>query len=320
MGVMTDLYNEYECSTHGKYRKFKLTGDSTCPFCAKEVKESENSLECMEIQNHISVQSVRVGCEIHGYRQVQVPQLISASVDGTCYECNSSGNQKALNEAISLRIHEEYKKAKLPKNSINLTFEELDTSKSAKQKLIIQALIKEIQAIIAKGSAIDCRNILLSGSMGAGKTAMASIFLQNIIKRSVKCTTKHINDIYYENKLRCAFITESQLINDIQETWKKDCRTTTKEIYNHLSHVPILCIDDVGSLASSSYLFEAYTTILDARYKLRLPTLITSNIAYTELEKLIGSRSADRFLESGRILVVNCDWQSYRQSNAIEVI
>lgn len=320
MGAMADLYNEFTCSSHGIYRKFKNSGDSNCPFCDKDLKDRENRLEGMEIQNHISVQSVRVGCEVHGFQLIQVPQMIAKSVEGTCYECNSAGNHEVLADATNQRIFDEYKKAKIPKNSIHQTFEALDVTKSPRQKLIISALIKELQAIIAKGTAVDSRNILLSGNMGAGKTAMASIFLQNIIKRSVKCKTKHVNDIYYENKLRCAFITEAQLINDIQETWKKDCRTTTKEIYSYLSRVPILCIDDVGSLASSSYLFEAYTTILDARYKQRLPTLITSNIAHTELEKLIGSRSADRFLESGRILVVNCDWGSYRQTSTIEVI
>jgi DNA replication protein DnaC len=320
MGAMHSLFKTFSCLSHGEYRKFNNDQDTSCPYCIQAEAKANTLKNNHPIQSLLSIKTVKVGCLTHGFKEIQIPSSISEKVENTCDECRLLEKKPAIEASINLRIQDEYMNANLPKNSLNMSFENLDLSQSTKQSLIVSTLIEDIKNMLEKGEALNHRNIYLGGAMGTGKTAMASIFIQNIIKRSVTCTSHDANDIAYKNKLRCLFITEAQIIHDIKETWSNTSNNTVKAIIQRLSRVPILCIDDIGSLESSTHLFEAYSTILDERYKRQLPTIMTSNVAHDELYQLIGSRSADRFLESDRILVINCDWGSYRQRKPITVI
>jgi DNA replication protein DnaC len=320
MGAMHNLFKNFSCLAHGEYRKFDGDQNTNCPYCAQADAKADTLKNHHPIQSLLSIKTVKVGCLIHGFKEIQIPSSISEKVENTCDECRLLEKKPAIEAAINSRIQDEYLNANLPKNSLNMSFENLDLSQSSKQTLIVSTLIEDIKNLLGKGDALNHRNIYLGGAMGTGKTAMASIFMQNIIKRSVTCTSHDTNDIKYKNKLRCLFITEAQIIHDIKETWSNTSNNTVKAIIQRLSSVPILCIDDIGSLESSTHLFEAYSTILDERYKRHLPTIMTSNVAHDELYQLIGSRSADRFLESDRILVIKCDWGSYRQRKPIPVI
>lgn len=312
--------NELLCETHGGYLKYKTEANQNCPYCEKHEVDLKSTPYFQKINAFSnSFVWVEVGCVEHGFKTAQVPTSLAEKIQNTCEEC-AQADQSGLNSAIKKRIDEELTKANIPLNTRNLSFDTLDKKASPKQALICQTLIDDIKQLIKVGTAKQFRNLYLTGPMGTGKTAIASIFLKNIIVRSIDCKTKDPNDLIYENKLRCLFLSESQLIQDIKDTWKDGSQTSTKRIFNKLSTVPILCIDDVGSIESSTHLFEAYTAIIDERYKRNLPTIMTSNVPHTDLGKVIGSRSADRFLESNKALVINCDWRGYRQLSPVQVL
>ena len=88
------------------------------------------------------------------------------------------------------------------------------------------------------------------------------------------------------------------------------------KLIDRLCSVPILCLDDVGTVTTTqTHLLDAYAIIFDERYKRNLPTIITSNMTHDGLRLAVGSRAADRFLENGRVIVANFDWQGYRTSD-----
>lgn len=317
--LINENTTELTCETHGGYLKFKNDPNKNCPYCEKDIADLKSTPFFRKTNSFSnSFVTVEVGCVEHGFKSAQVPISLAEKIQNTCEKCSQAYNS-GLNMAIKKRIDEELEKANIPLNTRSLSFESLDKSASPKQALICKTLIDDIKQLIKVGTAKQYRNLFITGSMGTGKTAIASIFLKNIIVRSIDSPTKDPNDVIYENKLRCLFTSESQLIQDIKDTWK-DSQTSTKRIFNKLSTVPILCIDDVGSIESSTHLFEAYTAIIDERYKRNLPTIMTSNVPHTDLGKVIGSRSADRFLESDKALVINCDWKGYRQRTPVQVL
>nr|WP_314367223.1 ATP-binding protein [uncultured Acinetobacter sp.] len=317
--VINTNMNEHQCTTHGGYLKFKNDPNQSCPYCEK----NENSMKTTPFfkkQNTFSnaFTTVELGCSEHGFKSAQVPTSMVDKIQNTCPKCSSS--DEALNTAKKLLIDKELAKANVPMNTRSMSYDLMDKSSSPKQHVICETLVEDIKQLIHVRTAKNYRNLFITGNMGTGKTLLASVFLKNIIVRSVFTLTNDPNDVVFENNLRCFFTTESQLIQDIKDTWKDGSQTTTKRIFKKLSSVPILCIDDVGSIESSTHLFEAYTAIIDERYKRNLPTIMTSNVSHADLGKVIGSRSADRFLESDRALVINCDWQGYRQRKPVQVI
>lgn len=305
------------CPIHGDYQKFKSDPNQNCPHCVKLKIESEQSIP--SIKSLLKTKFVQVGCKEHGFKQIEVPESIEFNT--LCYECERTKNEKLFSTAKQGRIDEEYRKANLPANTLGMGFNRLDQTQSDRQGIICQALTAMILTTLDKGDAISAKNILFTGGMGTGKTLMMSIFLQNIIKRSFKNQSSlDPNDLSMNNRLRCFFITEAQIIQTIKESWNKESKESYKRFIHKLSTVPILAIDDVGSIESSSHLFEMYTSVIDERYKRRLPILMTSNVTHEEIHKIIGTRPTDRLLESERALVIRCDWQSYRRRNGLSVI
>lgn len=318
--VINTNMKEHQCMIHGGYLKFKNDPNQSCPYCEKN-ESSMKTTPFFQKSNSFSNSfvTIEIGCVEHGFKMAQVPISLADKIQNTCEKCSKS-NDEELNVAKKLLIDKELAKANVPLNTRGMSYESMDKSSSHKQHIICETLVEDIKQLIQVRTAKQYRNLFITGQMGTGKTLIASIFLKNIIVRSVSSLTNDPNDVVYENNLRCFFTTESQLIQDIKDTWKDGSQTTTKRIFKKLSTVPILCIDDVGSIESSTHLFEAYTAIIDERYKRNLPTIMTSNVSHTDLGKVIGSRSADRFLESDRALVINCDWQGYRQRKPVQVL
>lgn len=313
--------NEHQCLSHGGYLKFKTEQNQNCPYCEKEESELKRKPYFKQPSSFSNAfAEIETGCTEHGFKKIQVPIALAEKLQHTCEKCKQNSETLSLDSARKLNIDKELAKANIPLNTRNQSFESMDKTASPKQSVIIKTLVEDIKQLISVGTAKQYRNLFITGDMGTGKTLIAALFLKNIIIRCVSSKTGDANDLIYQNKLRCLFITESQLIQDIKDTWKDGSQTSTKRIYHKLSTVPILCIDDVGSIESSTHLYDAYTAIIDERYKRNLPTLMTSNVNYQNLGNIIGSRSADRFLESDRALVINCDWHGYRQLKPVQVL
>ena len=313
MGIMQPM-KEHICLAHGEY--FKHESDtSECPYCAevhaKQIQKSEfkrASFNFIEVPVH---------CDQHG--QSIVKTLESLAHKASCNHCRNDNLKEKVKKEKENKAITEFYAAKLPLNTFTTFSALLENAKSPKQYKITERFKKYVDQINLDKTTVNHANIFLTGNMGAGKTIMASALLQNIIRRSIECDSLDPNDIKTNGKLKCLFTTEAQLNTDIKATWRKDSDQTYKKLMNRLISIPLLCIDDVGSVAASESLFEAYTMILDERYNRNLPTILTSNVPYESLQNVIGARSKDRFGEKNRIIVINCDWEGYRAPSADEI-
>ncbi len=315
MGAPMNNKLELKCVLHGPYQKFITDSDKQCPSCEQENAQRKQVQEVSKkkVTTTIQTAEVVISCEVHQKRTtLVVPKFLENAVH-ECPDCLKDQRKAEIKASSYQLIDREIAETGIPVNDIGMTFEQLDATRNPAQQAIVGRLIQYIKDITKAGISEGAKNILLCGNMGTGKTAYASVLLQGIIKRGIE-TVQDANDVKLKGRLSALFISEPALLNAITATWGSNATEKTQDLMNRLSGKSILCIDDVGSVATThAHLLDAYAAILDERYKRRLPTIMTSNLKHTDLGLAIGARSADRFLEKHRIIIANFTWQGYRR-------
>ena len=141
--------------------------------------------------------------------------------------------------------------------------------------------------------------ILLYGSNGTGKSFYASCIV-NALAEQMAATT--------------AYVTSASLIGALEDM---DDRTN---VIATLCHFGLLCIDDLGSERESSYASELLYAAIDARYRSKRPTIVTTNFDIASMEKtdnIWRKRIFERVTEMCPI-AVRMDGESKRKTIADE--
>lgn len=315
---------DLNCALHGGYQKFVNDETKECPQCQnlQAVLEEKKIIEKQSIKSHLAIVKVVVQCDEHGDSHFEVPVFMRDKV-GYCPQCVTQKRTDKLKPKIKRAVDDLLKESGIPVNYLDQRFSNLDATKSPKQQRIVTRLSEYVLDLKKSGDSVGDKNILLSGNMGTGKTLYASILLKEILSRSVVAGVADEKDIKFKGGMSALFISEPDLLNSITATWKPDGEST-KSLLNRLAMKSILCIDDVGAVTTiHTHLLDFYASLIDERYKRRLPTVLTSNLSANDLRLAIGARSADRFLEKNRIIIANFDWNGYRggsvDSGEIEV-
>jgi len=135
----------------------------------------------------------------------------------------------------------------------------------------------------------------LLGPVGTGKT--------HLLAAMVSATV-------WQRGKRARYTTARGLILRLRATWRRDAEESEAAAIEELARVPLLLLDEVGvgfgSEAEITQLFD----VIDARYQLRRPVVIASNLSAPEIRTLLGDRLFDRLREGAT--VIPCDWESYR--------
>lgn len=119
-------------------------------------------------------------------------------------------------------------------------------------------------------------SLLMAGVVGAGKTHQAYGAVRWLVKNGVgvrwKATTAA--DLYAE--LRPGSDTDSE------------------RVLAAYSRVPLLILDDLGAAKWSEFVEEQTYRLINRRYNLEVPTLITTNLRIRDLKAYLGDRVASR--------------------------
>lgn len=142
------------------------------------------------------------------------------------------------------------------------------------------------------------RCLIIVGTCGAGKTHLAC----------------GIGNALLARRKTVLFCTVSELMDEFAATWRRDAQTTEREVVNSFSAADLLILDDVGVQNGSNQEQITLYRVIDARYRLRKPTVVSSNLDIDGTVKSLGARSFDRLREGGASMVL-CNWLSYRGSN-----
>lgn len=139
------------------------------------------------------------------------------------------------------------------------------------------------------------QGLLLSGSVGTGKTHLAAATAMYLMGHGIETT----------------YGTATQMLSDIKAGWSSD----DNQILRRLSMVSLLVIDDLGKEYSKktdgwSWAQEQFFQVINARYERYLPMIITTNHDMQQLSKVMGDAIVSRLVECCK--GVRCVGDDYR--------
>ena len=108
----------------------------------------------------------------------------------------------------------------------------------------------------------DGKGLLLFGNVGTGKTYLAACVANALIDKGVPCLVTNF----------------ARIANEVQERF--DGR---QQYYDNLNRFPLLVIDDLSAERKTEYMQEIVFNVIDARYRAKLPLIVTTNLTREEL-------------------------------------
>ena len=107
------------------------------------------------------------------------------------------------------------------------------------------------------------KGLLLYGSVGTGKTFLSACTANAIIDKGIPVLMTSVS--YIANKLMGMFEGKNEYIES-------------------LNTYPLLVLDDLGAERNTEYMNEVVYTIINSRYKARLPLIVTTNLTTEQLK------------------------------------
>jgi DNA replication protein DnaC len=108
------------------------------------------------------------------------------------------------------------------------------------------------------------RGLLLTGSIGVGKTHLAVGILQSLI------VEKGVHGLFCDYR---------ELLKQIQNSWNPQVATTEMEILRPVFDAEVLVLDELGAARPTDWVWDTVALILNTRYNDKRTTLITTNYA-----------------------------------------
>lgn len=243
----------------------------------------------------LGVSEEKGNCPEHGiydFRRIDVIGL--KRVIKICPKCM----EERRSEEESERVKEEKKRAVtyatnkrlnvgISKRNLGKTFSDYIAT-TPEQKKALESCKK------FAGNFPKSNNLLMLGSVGTGKTLLASAIIESLI-----------------DKHDCVIIKLIQIFRMLKDTFRKGSDMSEKSIIDHLTTVPLLVIDEVGVQFDTDTEKMFVFDIIDGRYQSMLPTILISNLDIDGVKKVIGERCLDRLREGGGSMVA-FNWDSHR--------
>ena len=169
--------------------------------------------------------------------------------------------------------------------------QETDLSRSWEDfKLIgnLEAVLDRVRTVLERGYGV----IYLWGEFGTGKTS--------ILKTAISWWIQERTGL-------CSYVTMSDLIENIRESYDQEHPTTEKqERVKYYSDLDLLCIDEVDRVRSTEFMEEVKFSILDRRYQQSIyqvgVTILTANVGPQMLDDYLRSRIQDQRHEILQVL------------------
>jgi DNA replication protein DnaC len=123
------------------------------------------------------------------------------------------------------------------------------------------------------------RGLLLTGSIGVGKTHLAVGILQALI---------------LEKAVHGLFCDYRELLKEIQNSYNPQVAATEMEILQPVFDAEVLVLDELGAAKPTDWVWDTVALVLNTRYNDKRTTLITTNYADLPPGGVPGSNGATR--------------------------
>lgn len=113
------------------------------------------------------------------------------------------------------------------------------------------------------------KGFALTGSVGIGKTMLATIVANELLKR----------------KIPTVFVATTELMSELRTAQFTDGGQAHEEMHKKLVNAPVVFFDDIGKEKPTEWVQFQYFRILDGRYRNSLTTSFTSNFSLDQLAR-----------------------------------
>ena len=133
-----------------------------------------------------------------------------------------------------------------------------DDGSNPKMSAAMQNYVQHFEEFRKQG-----KGLLLFGSVGTGKTFLAACAANALIDKGVPCLVTNF----------------ARIANTVQGLFEG-----RQEYYDSLNKFPLLVIDDLSAERKTEYMQEIVFNVIDARYRAKLPLIVTTNLTREELQ------------------------------------
>lgn len=146
----------------------------------------------------------------------------------------------------------------------------------------------------------ECKNIIMVGSVGTGKTHLASAMCRKMAEQ--------------KEPYKVLIATVTEMIRRYRSSYDSNNDVTEEKVINSLTNKDLLIIDELGMSKGDEKELNILFEIINNRYEYKRSTVIISNQSIGEVKELLGQRIIDRLKEDG-CRVLGMAWESHRETN-----
>jgi len=154
-------------------------------------------------------------------------------------------------------------RARIPRRYQHCLFESYETGSMFDPSLVAARLTAR-QFVDGYPVTTEGHGLLLTGSIGVGKTHLAVGILHSLI---------------VEKGVRGMFCDYRELLKQIQHSYNPQVATTELEILRPVFEAEVLVLDELGASKPTEWVWDTVAHILNTRYNDKRTTIITTNYA-----------------------------------------
>lgn len=233
-------------------------------------------------------------CQIHG---AYTSLLIRGTWSG-CVECAKAADVVANNVrleqwSIELKqraLAEMLGRAAIPPRFAGSTLDTYEATNEGQQRAlrIARKYADGFESAKETGA-----NLIFCGTTGTGKTHLAIGIAHEIMARGHSA----------------CFTSAYQAALAVRESYKREGKTEA-QITREFVMVDLLIMDEAGVTNGKDFDKNIMLQIINGRYEMGRPTILTSNLALDALKEAIGERPFDRLRHGGTMAIF--EWKTYR--------
>jgi DNA replication protein DnaC len=167
--------------------------------------------------------------------------------------------------------------ARIPERYTHCTLEEFVTNFKGANRSLSSAAIQARSFIKAYPIETKGMGLLLTGSIGVGKTHLAVGILRDLI------TERGAKGLFFDYR---------ELLKQVQNSYNRNVDVTELEIMKPIFGADVLVLDELGAAKPTDWVGDTISLVLNSRYNDRKTTIITTN--YPNLPPMASDVSGPR--------------------------
>jgi DNA replication protein DnaC len=156
--------------------------------------------------------------------------------------------------------------ARIPQRYQHCVLDSFETQESFAKKVpnrsLEAALLMARNFVRGYPAETDGQGLLLTGSIGVGKTHLAVGILQALV------TERGARGLFYDYR---------DLLKQVQNSYGRNVETSEREVLAPVFEAEVLVLDELGAAKPTDWVWDTVAHILNTRYNDRRTTIITTN-------------------------------------------